>query len=258
MGKPKNDRIVGATETSLQIVKTLYEMDGARVDELKEEVDVSPSTVHRHLQTLRKHDYVVKQGDYYRLGMQFLTMGGYVRDRRAEYDLAKESCQDLAEKSGERVQFVVEEQGERVFVHTAIGEQAVRANGMIGRRGPLYCSAAGKAILAKYTDDQVKELVNPDQMEPITENTITDWDVLKEELDTIREEEIAFSHEESTIGLRAVASAVEMPDGEILGSLSISGPAHRMEGEWFTEKLPNLVRGAAQELELNIEYSKNV
>jgi DNA-binding IclR family transcriptional regulator len=258
MNGPTSSDLVRTTETSLAVVEALSRLDEARVEEITEEVDVAASTVHRHLQTLRAHGYVVKESDFYRLGLQFLTVGGYVRDRRPEYDLAKETCESLAEETDERAQFEVEERGERVFLHTAVGDRAVRANGTIGRRGPLHCSAAGKAMLASFPDDYVAEIIERRGLEAVTENTVTDRDALFDELETVREEGIAFNREESTMGLHAVASVVRMPSGETLGALSVSGPAHRMEGAAFTETLPNTVRGAAQELELNIEYSKYV
>lgn len=249
---------VRTTETSLEIVEALHELEEARIDEVVEQVDVGASTVHRHLNTLRKYGYVVKEGDFYRLGLQFLTIGGYVRDRRPEYHLAKEMCESLADQTAERVQFEVEERAERVFVHTAIGDHAVRAEGTIGRRGPLHCSSAGKAILSVFPDERIREIIESKGLEAVTKHTITDPDELFEEIDVIRERGIAFNREESTEGLRAVAAPVTMPNGQVLGALSVSAPTHRFQGEQFTETVPNTVRGAAQELELNIKYSKFV
>jgi DNA-binding IclR family transcriptional regulator len=258
MSDSPTDEVVHTTETSLEIVDALQKLDAARIDEIADELDVAPSTVYRHLQTLRKHRYVVKEADFYRLGLQFLTIGGYVRERKGEYELAKDVVEDLAEQTQERVQFEVEEQGERVFIYTATGKHAVQAKGTIGRRGPLHCSAAGKAILAELPDSRVNTIIDQHGLESVTENTITDVDTLFEELEKIRERGIAFNLEESTVGLRAVAASVTTPDNEVLGALSISGPAHRMEGEQLEEEIPTTLRGLAQELELNIKYSRKV
>lgn len=254
----QTNEVVHTTKTSLQIVEALRRLDAARIDELAEELDIAPSTVYRHLQTLRQYGYVVKEADFYRLGLQFLTIGGYVREQKPEYELAKEAVEELAEQTHERVQFEVEEQGERVFIYTATGKHAVQAKGTIGRRGPLHCSAAGKAILAELPDSRVMEIVEQHGLESVTENTITDMDTLLDELKEVREQGIAFNLEESTVGLRAAAASVTTPNGEVLGALSVSGPAHRMEGNRLREDIPNTLRGLAQELELNIKYSKQV
>src|SRR6056297_3296879 len=71
-------RQVQATKTSLEVMETLRELDGARVTELAEALDLSPSTVHAHLSTLVSADYVVKSGDIYHLSLQFLGLADYV------------------------------------------------------------------------------------------------------------------------------------------------------------------------------------
>jgi DNA-binding IclR family transcriptional regulator len=183
-------------------------------------------------------------------------VGGFVRDRKSEYAFAKETVEKLAQETDERAQFVVEEQGKRIFIHTATGEHAVQADGTVGRQGPLHCSAAGKAIMAELPESRITEIIENQGLPSVTENTITDKDTFYEELKEVRERGIAFSFEESTIGLRAIASSVKMPNGSLLGSLSVSGPAHRMDGDQFKKDLPSTVQAFAQELELNIKFSK--
>ena len=253
-----NTNGVKTTELSLRILEELKNMDQARIEEISGALDIAPSTVHRHLQTLERNGYVVNEGSFYRLGFQFLTMGGYVRARTGAYDLAKESVEKLADQTQERVQFEVEEMGERIFIHTETGEHAVEADGTIGRRGPLHCSSAGKAILASLPKDRVVEIIESRGLNSVTENTITDREELFDELEQIRDEGVAFSYEESTPGLRAVGASVKLPNGQVLGGISVSGPAHRMQGNVFHEEIPGKVRGIAQELELNIKYAKNV
>lgn len=246
---------VQTTETSLQIVEELLDAGPLPLNEIADLVDISPSTAHRHLQTLRKRGYIINEGGQYKLGLQFLTVGGRVRNSRSSYSLAKDAVHELAERTQERVQFEVEEQGERVFLFTQAGDQAVRANAKIGRRGPLHCSAAGKALLAGLPDSRVQEIIRSQGLPQITENTITDPDELMEELETIRNNGIAFNYEESTVGLHAVAASITKPNREVLGALSVSGPSYRLKDERLTEEIPDLVRGVAQEVELNIKYS---
>jgi len=258
MDKEEANNKVKTTELSLKIVKVLKEMDKARIEELSDVVDVAPSTIHRHLQTLRDQQYVIREGGFYRLGLQFLTIGGHIRNQRGAYEFVKRSVDQLSKQTGERVQFEVEEMGERVFLYKRAGESAVEANSAIGRRGPLHCSSAGKAILASFPDAKIVEIIEKTGLEPITENTITNREELFEEIEQIRESGVAFNFQESTQGLRAVGAPVKMPNGEVLGAISVSGPAHRMRGDIFDKEIPNKIRGTAQELELNIKYSKNV
>lgn len=243
------------TETSLEVVNALYELNGGRIEEIANHLDAAPSTIHRHLTTLRAHDYVTKEGDIYRLGLQFLTIGGYLQHEEEGYQLAKDKVEQLALVTGERVQFITEEHGQRVYIHTSVGEDAVQTDAHIGKRGPLHCSAAGKAILAALTETEVEEIIEKQGLARITQNTITDRDALFEELETIRERGVAFNKQESVLGLNAAGTAVQHPNGQVLGAISISGPAQRFKGNKLSEEIPDLLLGATNEIELNLKYT---
>lgn len=243
------------TETSLEVVDALYELGGGRIDEIANHLDAAPSTIHRHLTTLRAHDYVTKTGDVYQLGLRFLTIGGYIQHNERGYQLAKDKVQQLALTTGERVQFITEEHGQRVYIHASVGEDAVQTDAHIGKRGPLHCSAAGKAILAALPRTRVEEIIDKRGLSRVTPNTITDRDALFEELQEIANRGVAFNKQESVMGLNAAGTAVKRPDGQVLGAISISGPAQRFKGDKLGEEIPNLLLGATNEIELNLKYS---
>lgn len=242
------------TETSLEIIEALYELDGGRIDEIAKYLDAAPSTIHRHLTTLQAHDYVTKEGDVYQLGLQFLTIGGYIQHNDQGYQLAKDKVQQLALTTGERVQFITEEHGQRVYIYTSVGEHAVQTDAHIGKRGPLHGSAAGKAILAALPKKRVKEIITTQGLPEVTPNTITDQKTLFEELKAIEERGVAINKEESVLGLNAVGTAIQRSDGSVLGAISISGPAQRFKGDKLREEIPDLLLGATNEIELNLEY----
>lgn len=243
------------TETSLEVVDALYELGGGRIDEIANHLDAAPSTIHRHLTTLRAHDYVTKTGDVYQLGLRFLTIGGYIQHNERGYQLAKDKVQQLALTTGERVQFITEEHGQRVYIHASVGEDAVQTDAHIGKRGPLHCSAAGKAILAALPRTRVEEIIDKRGLSRVTPNTITDRDTLFEELQEIANRGVAFNKQESVMGLNAAGTAVKRPDGQVLGAISISGPAQRFKGDKLSEEIPDLLLGATNEIELNLKYS---
>lgn len=255
MTRNRSESRVQASETTFAVVEALNSLDGGRVNEIADYLDKSPSTVHRHLSTLLAHGYVTKEGGGYQLGMQFLTIGGAVQNRDPAYHMAKEKVKELADKTGEYVQFIVEEHGQRVYVHTGTGAQAVETDSRIGKRGHIHCSAAGKAILAKLPEAYLEEILPKDELPPVTPNTITDWNELMAELEKIRETEIAFNFEETTEGLNAVGTAITDPSGCVIGGLSISGPAHRLKSDRLETEMADLLLGVANELELNIKYN---
>lgn len=254
MNESRTKNVVRTTETTLDLVDELIERDGARIDDLSQHLDLAPSTVHRHLETLRKRGYVVKEAGVYRVGLRFLTIGGIARNRQSEGQMVENYVEQLAEETGERAQFVVEETGQRVFLYRRVGENAVLGDGNIGKRGELHCSSAGKAILAEFSDERVREVIDRQGLPAYTENTITDSEALFEELETIRDQGYSVNREESAKGFHAVGVSVTSPDDNVLGALSVSGPAHRLNEDRINDEIPDIVRGTAQELELKIEY----
>lgn len=249
------ESVAKTTETSLAVVDALMEFGGATIGELSEYLGQSPSTTHRHLATLRKHGYVVRDDDVYRVGLQFLTVGGYAQRRTTAYPMIKEKVEALASETGERAQFIVEQHGQRIYLYTDVGQSAVQTGAHVGKRGPIHTSAAGKAILATLDRSRVTEIFEQRGLSTVTDSGIEDREALFEELDRIRERGYAFNEQETTQGVHAVGAAVTDGDDEVVGALSVSGPANRITGDRFTEELPERVLGAVNELELQIEHS---
>lgn len=246
---------VKAVETTLSIVDLLHDRERASLEELADALDVGTSTVHRHLVTLRERGYVVAEGGRYRLGTRFLTHGGRLRTQLPSHGFVERKVRELSEETGERAQFMVEEGGERVYVFIQSGRNGVRADAEIGKRGPLHASAAGKAILAHLPEERADRILSERLGRALTENTITDRDRIESELETVRERGYAVNDEESTAGLRAVGVPVRYDDGRPLGAMSVSGPTHRLDGDRLHEELPELLRGTAAEIELEVEHS---
>lgn len=246
---------VQSVETTLEIVDLLHEQGEATIEEITAAVERSSSTVHRHLTTLRDHGYIVKESGSYALSLLFLTHGGRRRERLFDSETIDRMVRQLSERTGERVQFMIEENAQRVYVFTYSGPSGVQTDAVVGKRGPLHVSAAGKAILANLPRERIESIIKGGLSGGTTENAITDPDALREELAEIRERGYAYNDEESTEGLRAVGVPVHDGRGSVIGAFSVSGPAHRFRNEYFHEELPDLLMGAANEVELKLKYS---
>ena len=251
-----DNNTLNTTVTSLEVLSALKQLDGAGVTELAEELGIAPSTAHSHLTTLLRHEYLVKDGDTYQLGLQFLDYAQYVRTNSEYYALAKSKVQRLSEETGGRAHFIVEEHGDGVYVYTKSGKHGVETYARDGRRLSLHRAAAGKAILAYLPTERVHEIIDEKGLEGRTPESITSKEELMNELEEIRERDgIGFNLEEQITGIRAVGAPVRADDGTVVGALSVSGPTHRMKGDRLYKELPDIVLGTANELELEIKYA---
>lgn len=246
-------RTVQAVETAFDIVKFLEEQDGARICDIAANLELANSTIYHHLNTLIKRRYVTKEGDVYYPGLEFLQVGGKVRDRTRVNRLSKSSVQSLARETDEQVQFIVEENGFGYHVYAAQGERATSIDTRPGKRIYLHANAAGKAMLAFYSRSHVEEIIESVGLPALTPHTITDRDILFDELENVREQGYAFNSEEHVEGYYGVAVPVKTDD-EVLGALAIGGPAKRVQSEESKERLTQALSEAANELELELKF----
>lgn len=247
-------RTVKSVGKVFAIVKLLDERDGARVTDIANDLEISKASAHHHLTTLLDEEFVVRDGDEYRLGLKFYDYGMRVKNEVPLCGATASSLEQLAEQTGEMAWLLVEEHGWAVSVEKAVGQNAVQTLGRLGKRMYLHYHAGGKAILANLPRERRREIVERHGLPQLTEDTITDVDELERHLETVRERGYALHDSEAVVGARAVGAPI-MIEGEVEGSVAITGPENHMPDERFTEELPGLVMGTANEIGLRFAYS---
>ena len=237
------------TETSLLVLEAIEDLEGATLSDIAEYTSLATSTVHTHLRTLENAEYVTQMGDEYHLGLKLFHIGEHARRRDSRYRLAKQTAFELANRVGEEVNFAVAEYGRSIILFdetTAPSDEGFQ----VGRYFHMHSSASGKAMLAEYSDERVEAIVDRWGLPELTENTITDFRQLRTEIEEIREQGYAVNRQEELDGLKAVAMAVNEPDGSLFGTLDVSGPSYRLAA---VEEIVNELRPAVEELERTIE-----
>ena len=248
-------RTVQSVQTALDIVDFLATNNGARVTELADALDRSKGTIHSHLATLHENEYVIKDGDEYRLSLRYLHLGETVKDRLGIFETVKDELDDLAAETGELAQFATIEHGRAVYLYKTGGPKAVQTASTVGKREYLHCISLGKAMLAHLPRERVDEIVDQHGLPGYTDQTITTREELYEALDRVKERGYAVDNEEKIEGLRCVAAPVKSTGSEALGAVSISGPSSRMVGERFEDELPSKVMRSANVIEINTKFS---
>lgn len=199
---------------------------------LQAQLNLPPPTLHRMLKVLIERGYVEQNAGsrHYGPGLRILEIAEATK-RNARFDLCRTVrpfLQRLTIKSGETSNFVVPQNRKIVYVEQVPSPRSVRMFTEVGHRAPLYCTAAGKAILSQFPADQLDAYVTTTDLEQITPQTLVSGDALGREIAVIRKQGFAIDDEEFEPGVRCVAAPILDSTGECIGAISVSGPATRM------------------------------
>lgn len=209
------------------------------LSEIARRAELPLSTAHRILATLREARIVEQEGDreLYRLGLKLLELGSMVLANMELHREALPFIEELARESGETVHLGVFDGSEVVSIEKMDSPQGLASQITVGKSAPAYCTAVGKALLA-FQPETVLDRICKLGFTGYTPRTITHSARLRKELERIRVAGYAVDDEEHHPGVRCVAAPVRDHSGNVIASLSISGPALRIS----TEAIPSLAQ----------------
>lgn len=194
---------------------------------LSRTLGMARSTVHRLVAPLVDAGLIEQSPSGYRLGLHCAYLGGIYLDRMDLRSLAHEHLARLVAKTGETAHLVLRSGLEMTYIDKVESPSALRMYSRVGGRMPLYCTGAGKALLA-YSSDEVVDTVIAAGLPRRTPGTITDGDRLRRELAKIRARGYSVDEIENELGIRCVGAAVLGPDGSPAAAISVSGPDSRL------------------------------
>ena len=217
---------------------------GARTHELASRTQINQSTVSRLLGTLVEGQLV----DYdettrrYRLGLRLVTYADAVLSAHDVRDLARPQLERLVALTGETATLSVPGETQPFTIDFVPSPSNVASRARLGRPSVTHATVTGKVLLA--FGPRGLDVLGPGPYERFTHRTPTTRTELRNEVERVRSERVAYSREEREPGLNAVAAAVLGRDGRLEAMLSIQGPAARLGARRMHEVAP-LVREAA-------------
>lgn len=251
---------IASIDRALDIILLLYgtgqEMG---VTEIAEKLDIYKSTVHRTLQTMQEKDFVrqnPENGKYW-LGIAFMTIGLLVQDRYSLSDIVAPEALALNRDTHEGVNVSVLHHdsinGYRsiVIYKVETKSQMLTIDPALGSSMDAHVSSVGKCLMANTSQLDDSYLISY-QYERYTPNTITDYDLLMEELDRVRQQGYAIDNEEREIGLYCIGAPILNKCGEAVAAISISGPKSRVYDDHLDEKIAR-VQLAAKRISLKLK-----
>ncbi|MFF4040250.1 MULTISPECIES: IclR family transcriptional regulator [unclassified Streptomyces] len=239
---------VQSVDRAISVLEILAQRGEAGVSEVAAEIDVHKSTAFRLLGALEARGLVEQAGERgkYRLGFGIVRLAGAVTGRIDITQQSRPVCERLAEEIGETVNIAVMQEHYAINLYQVRGQSAVTAHNWVGQLTPLHATSSGKIMLAHLPAQERAALVTEAGLKKLTPHTISSKAKLEKNLAEARERGYAWTLEELEIGLHAMAAPIRDRDGQVIGSISASGPSYRFTEERMHELAPVLVKGAEE------------
>lgn len=228
----KEQKTIGSVAKAIEIIELLASsQEELGATEISNSLSYGVSATYHILITL-KNCRIIEQNNKtkkYRLGIKLWKIGKMAREQNHLSLLTKPYLEKLRDITGETANLTVLDNEEIVYVAQEESNRLIRMFTKIGARIPLYCSAAGKVLLAFQLKEKQTSIIESLNFNRFTEKTVTDIESLKEELKIIKEKGYAFDDEERELGVSCIAAPIFDFNGEAIAALSISGPTSRFD-----------------------------
>jgi IclR family acetate operon transcriptional repressor len=175
----------------------------------------------------------------YRLGVEIVAIARKVQ-KPSLSDRLTPLLHRLSMEVSETCGFYVQVMDSVEVVASAISTQALSYTMRVGTQAPLYAVSAGKIVLSELGSDELSRYLARVTLAPVTPNTVRSKNRLKKELQRVKTTGFAYSRDEFTVGITAIATAVRH-EGKFHGAINLAVPTAR-----FTPDRDGAFRAALQ------------
>lgn len=219
-----------SVKKAIEVLEALAKREnGGGITQLSKQLNLPKSTIHQILSTFKSARFVEQNPEdrQYHLGLRIFELGNIVQSQLQLRKIAHPYLYDLSRKTNETSYLVVLEGKRIVYIDCVESTARLRAHPVFGDRVPLHCTGVGKAIMAFLPEVKIHEIIYEDGLERFTENTITDPQLLQQELKKVRKRGYAIDNIEHEEGIRCVGAPIRNHRKEVFAAISVSGPSQR-------------------------------
>jgi DNA-binding IclR family transcriptional regulator len=191
------------------------------------------SSVHKILITLSRHGFLERNeaSRRYSLGIALARCGQAVLSNLPVSQSAKSCLKELADFSGETANLAILRNNKMVIVDVTESPVELRVSPPVGTMDSVTTKSNGKAVLAWLPENRIAEIIKTEGLPAKTRNSITKKKLFRNELAAVRKQGYAVDYEEFQEGINAVSAPIFNSEGQVMGTLSVIGPAFRMTKE---------------------------
>ncbi len=218
---------------------------------------LNKSTVSRLIQVLVHYGLIQQdeESKKFELGKTAAILGMAVEVSQTDrlVQIARPYIDNLRDSVGESVCLESLVSGRGRIISEAVGPPPLSVS--FPDSNPLHVSAGAKVIMA-YSDRAFVESMINGEFEKITENTITDPEVYKDQLEEIKQHGIAYDHGEANIEVHAVSAAVFNHLKKPVAAICVCVPANRIN-KILNSKTVEMLKKTAMQISERLFFMKN-
>ena len=227
------------------------------LSEVAARADLDRGTAFRLIQTLIELGYLqpVPQSRRFRLGLACLDLGYTVLSHGSLRAIVEPLLRALVPEVGDAASLGILDGGDVIYLaRVGAGLDRHKMDRRPGSRIPAYSAALGHVMLAHLARDEQIERLEARSRVKLSERTLTDLDALLARLDLVRKKGHAVSDGENAYGLRTLATPIFDAQGVVIGGLSVTIDAMRMDMPAFRDQaLPRLMQVTRQVQDIAIK-----
>ena len=209
---------------------------------------LSRTAARRYLLTLQHLGFTASDGKLFWLTPRVMRLGqSYLESARLPR-IVQPSLQHVAMGTQE-ISFVGVLDGyDIVYVARNGQNRSMNTSFALGARVPAHTTASGMLLLALQGAHAVDEWLNNTPLRTFTSHTITNAEVMRRQMQQIRQQDWSLSEQQLDITYRGVAVPLRDHKGQVVAALSVSMPMHQETSEQAVQRVLPLLRETAQNL----------
>jgi len=222
--------------------------DGATLARLSAGLNAPKSSLLGLLRPLCGYGYIVNTDGRYQLGPAAYRLGVSIMPALSMARMAIPIMRELVDQCEETVLIATLDRGagRATYIEKIESSRSIRYTVPLGTARPLYCSAAGRVLLAFADQEYIEHYLNTENFIALTPQTLTRPADLRKLLPIIREQGLSVTMGEVSSDVAGFAAPIFDHQGVVIAALAMAAPVSRTRNP--QQQLSLRVKAAAESI----------
>lgn len=246
-------KIIQSVQRAIDIMNCFNEdVHELSLKEISEKLGLSKSTVHGIITTLLKNSYLEqnKKNSNYSLGPAFIEKSFVVNEDIMLKNVAHKYLEEVSKEFKIAINLFLYKSEHLKLIDRVQQDDLYYTISTTVTKIPLNASASGKLALAYSKEIDIAKVFEKNILHKYTKSTITDIELLKKEIDDIRNKGYSLEKSEVEIGIHCISVPIFKINSEFIGTISIMATKEKLDMilDELSEKMIEISKKISYEL----------